>query len=53
MVLNNDISMQLLHSLEEKIKNVILVDGGANRVYMSSFRNSEKIKCIIGDLDSV
>ncbi len=53
MVLNNDISIELMHTLEEKIKNVILVDGGANRVYRSSFRNSNKIKCIIGDLDSV
>ena len=32
---------------------MILVDGGANRVYASKFKDSKKIRCIIGDFDGV
>jgi thiamine pyrophosphokinase len=34
-------------------QNLVVSDGGANRIYHSPFRNSEKIRSIVGDLDSI
>lgn len=33
--------------------NVILADGGANKFYNTPFRENEKIRFIVGDLDSL
>ena len=32
---------------------MILADGGANRLYKTPFRDNDKIRYIVGDLDSL
>ena len=32
---------------------MILADGGANKLYQTNYRNNEKVKYIVGDLDSL
>lgn len=39
--------------MEPKCDHIILVDGGANKFYESKYRDSKKIRCVIGDLDSI
>lgn len=53
MILDNDINNHLFEAIEPKCENIILVDGGSNRFYESKYRNSNKIRCIIGDLDGI
>ena len=53
MVLDNHFDEHLLDILEAKCEHMILVDGGANRIYQSKFRDSKKIRCVIGDFDGV
>jgi thiamine pyrophosphokinase len=38
--------------LIKKCKVIVLVDGGSNRFYETKFRDYDKIKVILGDLDS-
>jgi hypothetical protein len=53
VILDNHFDPHLLDILEAKCENLILVDGGANHVYASKFKDSKKIRCIIGDFDGV
>lgn len=34
-------------------KHIVVADGGANRLYNTAFRDSEKLLSIVGDLDSI
>jgi thiamine pyrophosphokinase len=53
VILDNHFDEHLLDILEAKCEYMILVDGGANRIYQSKFRDSKKIRCMIGDFDGV
>jgi thiamine pyrophosphokinase len=53
MVMNCYIEEGMLELLTPLAKHVILVDGGANRLYKSSVRDAGNIMSIIGDIDSL
>ena len=39
--------------LEKQSKAIVLADGGANHFFKSNFKDSTKLKGIVGDLDSI
>ena len=39
--------------LEKRSKAIVLADGGANYFFKTKFRDSAKLKGIVGDLDSI
>ena len=42
-----------MHAFLPLCQNIVLADGGANRFYEGQFRNSEKVRAIIGDFDTI
>ena len=34
-------------------ENVVLADGGANHFYESDFRDSDKVRAVVGDFDCI
>lgn len=53
LILDNEINNYLFETIEPKCENIILVDGGSNRFHESKYRDSKKVRCIIGDLDGI
>lgn len=53
LVLNNRFTASDLSLLVKQSEHVVLSDGGANRLYDSSERDCNKVKAIVGDLDSI
>ena len=52
IVLNNDINPSELSMLVQASQNIILADGGCNHFYESKYRDCDKLRVIVGDLDS-
>lgn len=53
IIVNNELNQKWLKKALDCSENVILADGGANRLFKSPYRDNEKVRCIVGDLDSV
>ena len=53
IVLNGDISSDVLTILCSAAQNIILADGGANTFYKMGFKDHPKVRSVVGDLDSI
>lgn len=54
IILNNELNYNLLSRSIPRTNNIVLADGGANHFYaLQEFRESEKIRAVVGDLDCI
>lgn len=53
IVLNNELNKELFGKCLQLTNNVILADGGANHFHDTEYRDSEKVKAIVGDFDCI
>lgn len=53
VIVNNKLNFQWLGKALKCCENIVLADGGANRFYDSPFKDSDKVRAIVGDFDSL
>lgn len=54
IILNNELNYNLLSRSIARSNNIVLADGGANHFYaLEEFRESEKIRAVVGDFDCI
>ncbi len=53
VIVNNILNYEWLNLGLKDCSNLVVADGGANRLYDSPFRDSNKLRTIVGDFDSI
>lgn len=53
IVLNNELNQDFFAKCMVLTENVVLADGGANHFYESDFRDSDKVRAVVGDFDCI
>ena len=53
IVLNNELNHDFFAKCMPLAQNVVLADGGANHFFDTEFRDSEKVRAVVGDFDCI
>lgn len=53
VIVNNVLNMQWLDKGFRACNNIVIADGGANKLYDTPFKSDPKIRAIVGDFDSI
>lgn len=53
IVKNNPLNRKLFSRCFPLCRNAVLADGGANHFYESEFRESDKVRALVGDFDAI
>lgn len=53
VIVNNILNESWLEKGLKACQNVVIADGGANRLYETRFRETDKVRAIVGDFDSI
>lgn len=53
VIVNNTLNIKWLQKGINACKHIIIADGGANKLFETPFRDSDKIRAIVGDFDSL